>query len=137
MSIATQEMLQHLIQRLQQVQRALGVELVAENDLDARLANQLDSMGLVEYIALLADDCGVAAERIEESVNREFGTLRELAEALGRAGLSLRGRASPQAAGAAASGRLRQPLATQHSRTRLARWRDTALAGSGSVRPGT
>ena len=82
MAIVLEELLEHFLNRLRQVQHALGQEQVADGDFDTLLGEQLDSMGLVEFTALLADDCGVAAEAIENSVGKQFGTVRELAAAL-------------------------------------------------------
>ena len=59
-------------------------------DAAARLADAVDSMGLVELVALLADDCGVTPDAIEKAVSHRFGTVAELAAALAAAGLVFR-----------------------------------------------
>jgi 3-oxoacyl-[acyl-carrier-protein] synthase-3 len=89
MTQTTDHLLTHLLDRLHQVQLSLGREADSGGTADVPLADLLDSMGLVEYVAVLADDCGIAAEAIEQSVQHRFGTCRQLAEALVQAGLAL------------------------------------------------
>src|SRR5947207_4058658 len=76
----------YLMSRLRQVQEALGA---AEPAADARVrfAEAVDSMGLVEFVALVAEDCGVAPEAVDRAAGRRFGTVAELADALAAAGL--------------------------------------------------
>ena len=83
--------IEHILRRLRQVQEALGQEPVRDGA-GARLADEVDSMGLVELVALLADDCGVPPDAIEKTVAHRFGTVGELAEALASAGLTLQTR---------------------------------------------
>ncbi|HEV3085123.1 MAG TPA: 3-oxoacyl-[acyl-carrier-protein] synthase III C-terminal domain-containing protein [Gemmataceae bacterium] len=81
------ELREHLLTRLREVQRNLHGD-VAENDhAHARFADVLDSMGMVEFVALIADDCGVKPEAIEKAVGRDFGTIADLAAALTQAGI--------------------------------------------------
>src|SRR5262245_59460877 len=87
MSVATREYLGHVLRRLREVQVHLGLE-PAGDDPAARLADEVDSMGLVELIAVLAEDCGVRPEVIEKAVGHRFGSVGELAEALASAGLT-------------------------------------------------
>ncbi len=75
-----------LLGRLREVQRTLGVEPPAA-DAGVRFVDAVDSMGLVEFLALLADDLGVSVESIEQAVGRRFGTVAELAAALSAAGI--------------------------------------------------
>src|SRR6476660_2632201 len=89
MSPATQDCLRHLLRRLREVQEILGFELT-NGDPTALLADEVDSMGLVELVAVLAEDSGVRAEVIEQAVGHRFGTVGELAEALASAGLTFR-----------------------------------------------
>jgi 3-oxoacyl-[acyl-carrier-protein] synthase-3 len=44
-------------------------------------------MGLVEFVAILASECGAEPAAIEGCVGRRFGTIAELAEAMSTAGL--------------------------------------------------
>lgn len=76
----------HLLDRLREVQQNLGM-LPADDDAGARFADLLDSMGMVEFLTVLADDCGVTPARIERCADRRFGTVAELAAALHAAGL--------------------------------------------------
>jgi 3-oxoacyl-[acyl-carrier-protein] synthase-3 len=82
-----------LLQRLNQVRVSLGMEPVP--DPAVRFADAVDSMGLVEFIALLADACGVTSDAIEETVQRHFTTVADLAQALVAAGISPFARQSP------------------------------------------
>jgi 3-oxoacyl-[acyl-carrier-protein] synthase III len=89
MPVATSESLRHVLHRLREVQVNLGVD-PAGDDSAARLADEVDSMGLVELVAVLAEDCGVRPEAVEQAVGGRFGTAGELAEALASAGLTFR-----------------------------------------------
>src|SRR5439155_26237800 len=89
MSPTTQDCLRHLLRRLREVQENLGFKLT-EGDPTARLADEVDSMGLVELVAVLAEDSGVRPEVIEQAVGHRFGTVGELAEALASTGLRFR-----------------------------------------------
>jgi 3-oxoacyl-[acyl-carrier-protein] synthase-3 len=79
----------HLLNRLRQVQRNLGLDPAAPADANARFADLLDSMGMVEFLGLLADDCGLTPEAIETRVGRRFGTVADLARALHGAAATL------------------------------------------------
>src|SRR5215831_17351538 len=79
--------LRHVLGRLREVQQGLGLAPAAD-DPAARLADEVDSMGLVELVAVLAEDCGVRPEAIEQAVGHRFGTVGELAESLAAAGLT-------------------------------------------------
>jgi 3-oxoacyl-[acyl-carrier-protein] synthase-3 len=80
----------HLLGRLREVQQHLGFELAAPDRADTRFADVLDSMGMVEFLARLGEDCGVSPGVIEACVNHRFGTVAELAAALERVGLTPR-----------------------------------------------
>jgi 3-oxoacyl-[acyl-carrier-protein] synthase-3 len=77
----------HLLQRLEQVRRNLGYEVDAPAGPQDRFANLIDSMGLVEFVAVLAGDCGTTATAIEQCAGRRFSTIAELARALLAAGI--------------------------------------------------
>jgi 3-oxoacyl-[acyl-carrier-protein] synthase-3 len=64
---------------------------------DALLADVLDSMGLAEYVGLLARRFGVAPAAIEACVASRFATVAELAAALEAAGLAIAPREAPPA----------------------------------------
>jgi 3-oxoacyl-[acyl-carrier-protein] synthase-3 len=106
----SQQLLCHILNRLRQVRRTLGPEPNPDVTADIRLGDQLDSMGLVEFVALLADDCGVSAAAIEGSVQQRFGTVRELAEALGQAGLAPRRSGTAQVVASAPGPTVEQAL---------------------------
>jgi 3-oxoacyl-[acyl-carrier-protein] synthase-3 len=76
----------HLLSRLRQVQGRLGRRPAAGAD-GVRFADAVDSMGFVEFLALVADDCGVSSADVERAAGHRFGTVQELASALRAAGL--------------------------------------------------
>src|SRR6266849_6220385 len=77
-----QELTNHLLDRLRYVQRQMGMEPSAAEALAVPLAGLLDSMGMVEFLTLVAQDCGTTPAVIEECVHRQFSSLAELARAL-------------------------------------------------------
>ena len=89
MTPATDALTTHLIHLLRRVQRQLGEEESAD-DPATRFADALDSMGMVEFVAILAGECGVAPSAIEECVDRRFGTVADLAAAMSAVGLTPR-----------------------------------------------
>jgi 3-oxoacyl-[acyl-carrier-protein] synthase-3 len=97
MTITLQAMTDHLLDRVRSVQENLGGPADVACDPGARFADLLDSMGMVEFVSRLAQDCGTRPEAIEQAVDRRFGTVAQLAERLLAAGLS------PRAAGDACS----------------------------------
>jgi 3-oxoacyl-[acyl-carrier-protein] synthase-3 len=91
---APRDLLAHLLDRLRHVRRELGYEPFEAGAGPVAFADVLDSMGLVEFVGLIADDCGVSPAQVEQAVGGRFGTVTELAAALTAAGLSPRPRAS-------------------------------------------
>jgi 3-oxoacyl-[acyl-carrier-protein] synthase-3 len=81
----------HLLRRLRQVQQRLGLDLAAAVDGGGRFADLLDSMGLVEFLAVVADDCRVEVSAIETCAGQHFGTVADLAGALHAAGIEPQG----------------------------------------------
>ncbi len=79
-----------LLAHLRQVCDLLGLPEAPE-DAAVRFADAIDSMGFVEFLALVADDCGVPVEAIEQASGRRYGTVGELAAALEAAALRPRG----------------------------------------------
>src|SRR5881227_2534258 len=77
----------HLLQRLREVRANLGLDPAEADDPGARFADLLDSMGLVEFLTVLAEDCGVTPGQIERCADRRFGTVADLANAMHAAGL--------------------------------------------------
>jgi len=85
-----------LLDRLHQVRELLGQELLAA-DANTRFVDALDSMGFVEFLALVAEDYGVPVETIEQAAGRRYGSVGEFAAALDAAGLSFGHNIPPQA----------------------------------------
>lgn len=84
--MSASDLIAHLLRRLRQVQDNLGCGPPAA-DGETRFADAVDSMGLVEFLALLADDCAVPSMILEQAAGRRFGTVAELAATLEAAGL--------------------------------------------------
>jgi 3-oxoacyl-[acyl-carrier-protein] synthase-3 len=85
-----------LLDRLHQVRKLLGQEPVAA-DSNTRFVDAFDSMGFIEFLALVADDCGVPVEAIEQAAGRRYGSVGEFAAAINAAGLSLQHESPPKA----------------------------------------
>jgi len=83
---AANDLIAHLLHRLHQVWASLGLEVLPD-DPQLRFAEALDSMGLVEFVALLAGDCAVSAEAIEKAAGHRFTTVADLAACLTAAGM--------------------------------------------------
>jgi 3-oxoacyl-[acyl-carrier-protein] synthase III len=104
-----------LLDRVNLVCRDLGRPAPVTADPQTRFADLLDSMGLVEFLLIVARDYGTTPEAIEECVGREFGTVAELAADMVVAGLAGPAAAprkssvdpTPAAAGAVTSARHR------------------------------
>src|SRR5436190_18807327 len=75
----------HLLARLHEVRSRLGAGPKA--DARSRFADALDSMGLVEFVGVVADDCGVEPTDVEEAAGRRFSTIEDLARDLYSAGI--------------------------------------------------
>jgi 3-oxoacyl-[acyl-carrier-protein] synthase-3 len=95
MSPTVQSLIEHIQRRLHEVQRTLGPQTETAADPEARFSDVLDSMGMVEFLACLAEDCTVAPEAIERAVDRHFGTVGQLAAALVAAGILPHGDVRP------------------------------------------
>lgn len=91
--IATlEELTIHLLNRVRSVRQGLGFEDELPHHPDTPFTDVLDSMGLVEFLAIVAEDCQTTPEAIEQCVDRQFGTVAELAAALHTAGQAARTR---------------------------------------------
>ncbi len=75
-----------IVSRVNAVRCNLGMEALPEDD-DLRFADALDSMGMVEFLGLIADDCGVAVETVERAAGKHYRTAAVLADDLASAGL--------------------------------------------------
>jgi 3-oxoacyl-[acyl-carrier-protein] synthase III len=76
----------HLFQRLDELRVRLGYEKGGAEE-SRPFADLLDSMGMVEYLAILSKDFATTPEQIEECVGHVFGNLSELAEAILESGM--------------------------------------------------
>lgn len=78
----------HLLERIRQVQVAMAWPGPPAANIHEKFADLLDSMGLVEFLLQIAEEFGTTPEIIEQAVNRQFGTVWELAEAMATRGLA-------------------------------------------------
>jgi 3-oxoacyl-[acyl-carrier-protein] synthase-3 len=90
MLMAQTDIITHLLDRIAEVRRNLGNDEIPSIPANAPFADLLDSMGMVELLGMLADDCGVSPPVIEECAERRFGTVAELSAAMIAAGLNIR-----------------------------------------------
>ncbi len=98
MNSPTEQVAVRLLSRVRLVQENLGQPTGPGLTPQARFSDLLDSMGMVEFLALVAEDLGVSVEVIEDAVGGRFGTVAELALALEAAGLSPHRKTRPAAA---------------------------------------
>jgi 3-oxoacyl-[acyl-carrier-protein] synthase-3 len=87
MNDAVNDVIEFLLVRLALVRQSLGLESPGAGGAGMAIGDLLDSMALVEYLAIVAEDCGVEPQAIEHAVRRRFGTVAELAAAMHAAGL--------------------------------------------------
>jgi 3-oxoacyl-[acyl-carrier-protein] synthase-3 len=105
MSPSLDALTDHLLGRLELVRRNLGYEADPPAGPQDCFADLIDSMGFVEFLAVLAADCGTTATAIEQCAGGRFSTLADLARVLLAGGILPREEApsSQQAPQAAAS----------------------------------
>ncbi len=87
MPLSVDDLTARLLRHVAAVRRNLGepAQDVRPGD---RFADLLDSMGMVEFLALVGRDCGLTPAAVEEAVGHRFGTVAEVAECLAGAGLT-------------------------------------------------
>ena len=78
---------------LRQIQERSGDSASPDGDENTSFADTLDSTAMLEFIASLADACGVPPETIQGCVDRQFTTVGDLAASLHAAGLVPNGKA--------------------------------------------
>jgi 3-oxoacyl-[acyl-carrier-protein] synthase III len=83
----------HLVERLKELRKRLGYK--PANDACASFAELLDSMGMVEYVAMLAQDLGTTPEQIEACAGHPFSDVGELAKAIHQAGMRVKRKGAP------------------------------------------
>jgi 3-oxoacyl-[acyl-carrier-protein] synthase-3 len=66
----------------------LSIENTGALDPDVPFAEVFDSMAMVEFLGIVSEDCRCEISSIEEAVNQQFGTVRQLASAMVSAGLA-------------------------------------------------
>src|SRR5260370_37722010 len=80
MSPSANDFVPHLMTRLREIQK--NFHFAQTSDPNIRLADALDSMGLVELIGVLAEDFGVTPDVIDRAVGHTYGTIAEVARCL-------------------------------------------------------
>jgi 3-oxoacyl-[acyl-carrier-protein] synthase-3 len=108
----------HLLRRLREVQERLGADASAEAQ--TPFAEAVDSMGLVEFVGVVAADCGAKPDAIEQSVQRRFTTIAALARAMYAERIMPRVRSTQ---GTFAFAQENEPAAAPSATVWLARWR--------------
>src|SRR5258708_7208839 len=84
-------LLNHLLTRLSEVQQNLGQDADSPATGATRFADVLDSMDMVEFLMVIAEDFGVLPAAVEQCSGRRFGSVVELAGALHATGWELSG----------------------------------------------
>jgi 3-oxoacyl-[acyl-carrier-protein] synthase-3 len=79
----------YLLGRVDLVLRNMGQADLASTGPQTRFGDLLDSMGMVEFLAIVGNDCGTTPEALEDCVGGRFGTVAELAATMLAAGLGL------------------------------------------------
>jgi 3-oxoacyl-[acyl-carrier-protein] synthase-3 len=92
----------HVLRRLNEVRQRLDREAMPVDDPNTRFADAVDSMAMVEFLAVLAEDYGVTVREIEECIGHRFGTVVEVAARLYAAGWIPGGKRDPSRSAAAA-----------------------------------
>jgi 3-oxoacyl-[acyl-carrier-protein] synthase-3 len=95
MTLTRDDLTALLLSRLREVRQRLGFGLDLSEDAGGRFADLLDSMGLVEFLALVADDCGVEVTVLERCAGHRFGSIADLAADLHAAGIHPRAASAP------------------------------------------
>jgi 3-oxoacyl-[acyl-carrier-protein] synthase III len=74
----------HLVDRLRRIQQELDWTGAPAADVHAPFSQLIDSMGMVEFLLVLAGDYQITPEDIEQSVENRFTTVWELGKAISR-----------------------------------------------------
>ncbi|HEV3204142.1 MAG TPA: 3-oxoacyl-[acyl-carrier-protein] synthase III C-terminal domain-containing protein [Gemmataceae bacterium] len=87
MNSSLSNLIDHVLLRLSQVQKNLGMTLLGPLNDSTPFKEILDSMAMVEFLAIMAEDCAVDIAAIEDSVQKKFTNVGELAACMLAAGL--------------------------------------------------
>ncbi len=88
MSVAETQLADYLLSVMRGVLEDLGAEDDQPLAPDARFSDTFDSMAMVEFLGVVADDCGCELATIEECVEGRFSTVAELWRKMSAAGLA-------------------------------------------------
>ena len=95
MTATLENLTEFLLEQVRQVQRNLHLDSGPDLNSETALGDALDSMAMVEFLALVSEACGVKPTGIEECVARRFTTVNALARAMETAGIAPRPTATP------------------------------------------
>ena len=87
MSESQANLTDYLLGVMRGVLEDLGVDDAEPGGPGARFADVFDSMAMVEFLGVVADDCGCEISAIEQCVDQRFSTVAELAQSMQSAGL--------------------------------------------------
>lgn len=90
MIVTLESLTDFLLEQVRQVERNLHLDPGPDLNPRTMLGDALDSMAMVEFLALVSEACGVKPTAIEESVARRFGTVSALARAMELVGIAPR-----------------------------------------------
>lgn len=90
MGLSSANLVEYLLSVLRGVLEDLEINDPGPLDAGVRFADVFDSMAMVEFLGLLAEDCGCELATIEEAVDPRSGTVGELAASMEAAGIGPR-----------------------------------------------
>ena len=123
----------YLLSVMQGVLEDLGAEAVEPIGSDARFSDALDSMAMVEFLGVVADDCKCGVSAIEECVDQHFSTAEHMARAMNAAGIGPTEQVElTRASAETADGLVHAPAGSESSRPTVP---DIWLAGVASRLP--
>jgi 3-oxoacyl-[acyl-carrier-protein] synthase III len=116
MSLPDANLTEYLLSVLRGVLEDLGIEQSGTLGPDVRFSDVFDSMAMVEFLGIVADDCSCEMSAIEEAVDQRFHTIRHLAEAMQSARLFPRQTTAEDAAEPAHAGSVGSPMDARTAR---------------------
>jgi 3-oxoacyl-[acyl-carrier-protein] synthase-3 len=117
MSVAETHLTEYLLSVMRGVLEDLGGDKDELFSPEVRFPDVFDSMAMVEFLGIVADDCGCEMAAIEECVDQRFSTVEQLARAMSAAGLAPADHSeSPTQLAAQARGRVETPIGKRTSR---------------------
>jgi 3-oxoacyl-[acyl-carrier-protein] synthase-3 len=88
MSLTESSLAGYLLNVLTGVLEDSGISDPGQLDPEVRFADVFDSMAMVEFLGIVAEDCGCAMGALEEAVGQRYSTVQDLAKAMYAAGIA-------------------------------------------------